>query len=145
MDGVMNHLAFIYRMEKELGRAGVDPIDPLTVARLNRIVEATGAVVVVTSSWRGQYNFQQRLDEQGFIGTVAGETPYLGYSGRQRGDEIRKWLDTHGPVESIAILDDDVDMREFRPFLVKTHVSKGLLDEHVGPVIEMLNKPFVRP
>lgn len=136
MDGVLNSHPYICRMEAEQG--GMDFIDPAAVARLNRIVEATNAVVVITSSWRGQYDFQVRLDEHGFKGSVVGETPRLSFEGRRRGHEIAKWLEDNGPVESFTILDDDSDMEHLLPFLVKTSFWTGMLDQHVEPAIRML-------
>ena len=52
-DGVLNsHAYFNARTEKfeDVGEAG--ELDPTAVERLNRIIDATGALVVVSSSWR---------------------------------------------------------------------------------------------
>ena len=100
LDGVLNSHPYIQRMK--LAHPGeTDFIDPVCVERLNRIVAATDAEVIITSSWRGQYDFQQRLDEQGFKGKVLGETPQL-TGMRQRGDEILAWLDENGAVDGFV-------------------------------------------
>ncbi len=141
MDGVLNSHPYILRMEIAHPNE-MDFIEPICVERLNRIVEATGAGVVVTSAWRGQYDFQKRLDEHGFKGRFLGETPEISRANRVRGDEILAWLVDHGPLDGYVILDDDCDMGRLLPRLVKTSLWTGMLDEHVQPAIDMILKPM---
>ena len=56
-DGVLNSHEFLYvaaRNRDYEERAGNEhmELDPVAVARLNRVIAATGAKVVVSSSWR---------------------------------------------------------------------------------------------
>jgi len=128
---------------------------PECVARLNRITGATGAEIVVSSSWR-QCNhdmwqrFIQYLGAEGVEATVAGRTPSL--TSKDIGDcdawdwirglEIIVWLRDH-PVEAVVIIDDDRDMGPLnRWFVYVDHgMDHGLLDEHVDRAIEILTSP----
>jgi hypothetical protein len=63
--------------------------------------------------------------------------------GDRRGDEIREWLKACNDrgryeIESFIILDDETDMLEFLPRLVKTSMDGGLTDAHVDLALEML-------
>lgn len=115
------------------------------VARLNKIIEATDAVVVVSSTWRQgntPEDLQDCLDQAGFKGLVIDKTPKL-YT--RRGLEIDKWLTTpentaEDPVESFIILDDGNDMEHLTNRLILTNMRHGLLDIHVDKAIKMLNE-----
>jgi HAD domain in Swiss Army Knife RNA repair proteins len=152
-DGVLNSRAF-FRANKgkgatnELAEAGA--IDPKAVARLNRIIADTGAQVVVSSSWRiGRTRFQlsEILRVRGFDGFVLGMTPDLTTVSdegvclaKERGDEIRAWLDDHWPDAAFVVLDDNADMTAVRNRFVQTSFDTGLTDEHVDRCIEILNR-----
>jgi hypothetical protein len=115
-------------------------IDPLAVERLKRIVEATGAKIVVSSVWRLYYYTELRryLGRKGLRHAVIGLTGRL--PGEVRGEEIQQWMNANGvKAEDIVILDDDSDMGDLMPRLVKTTFQYGLLDEHVEQAIEVLN------
>ena len=128
-------------------------IDPQAVERVNRILQATGAEVVVTSTWRINRTRTQLCDilaAHGFKGIVRGMTPRIpatkaGVENGTRGLEIQSWID-NAPnfgvtVESFCILDDDSDMNHLMDRLIKTSMVSGLLDEHVERAIEMLTAP----
>src|SRR5688572_12211883 len=111
--------------------------DPQCVARLNALTEATGAALVVSSTWRSQGldEITALLRGWGVTAPVAGITDDLSYLdltspiGIQRGDEIGQWLDRHPDVEAFVILDDDDDMAGLLPYLVRTDTDFGLTDE----------------
>lgn len=130
------------------------------VAHLNAIVKRTGAKVVISSTWRilmHMEDIKEHLDWAGFQGEVIGKTPRLG---RDRGHEIQAWLDFHSDkptrfqrlvravkrffgwdddtIESFVILDDDSDMVHLKPYLVKTSMENGLLEEHVEKAVKVL-------
>ena len=110
---------------------------------LQEIVKATGAKIVLSSSWRAGFakarnTLSNRLGEYGL--EIMDSTPVLsGLS--SRGDEIRQWLDDSGQsVERFVILDDDDDMEEFTDTnLVQTDAEIGLQEEDALRCIEMLN------
>jgi hypothetical protein len=151
IDGVLN--SRVYLQDKPL-RAGEKPsirdedgIDPAAVARLQRIVNATGAVICVSSSWRKQYPLpmlcrmlrRRGLTEQRLIGV----TPDLKHisPGSVRGDEIELWLSLFGHARPrFAILDDYADMGSLLPFLVQTDATRGMTDADVTEAIRLLGQ-----
>ena len=142
-DGVLNTHAYLVTMKNEdpIGEAAA--LDPAAVARVNKIIEATGAVVVVSSSWRYGRTvgyLEEMLVSRGFKGKVVGTTPEQG-AGPQRGDEIRAWVNTHPEVESFVVLDDDSDMEAVRQHFIKTYWNRedgGLQDHHIDRAIKIL-------
>lgn len=153
-DGVLTSIDGILRGFKS--KFGQALIDPEYVARLNRIIDATNAVCVVSSTWRQDHTLielQQFLDDAGFTGKLIDVTKKLHLSPYKpteravcRGDEIQLWLDAEadpgvdsGPVKFV-ILDDDSDMDNLIDRLVKTSWEHGLQDEHVERAIKMLNE-----
>lgn len=115
--------------------------DPACVERLNRMLEETGAWVVVSSSWRMKY--VNRNDHEGIrkmLGDLgvqcwtlpdATMTPAL-RGDRERGDEIQAWLDEHPRVGQFVILDDDSDMKHLHTRLVRTTFAKGFEEHHIA-------------
>lgn len=130
MDGVMN--GFLLWPET----AGRLWIDPACVARLNAITDASGAVIVVTSTWRRYTRVPALLKRAGVTAPVIDMTPDL--HEHSRGAEIQAWLDGAPDVERFVILDDDADMDHLLPSLVRTPFEHGLRDEHVTKALEVL-------
>ncbi len=141
-DGVLNSSKFML----ECFDKGIDPddrIDPIAVKRLNRITDETGAVIVVSSTWRLYMNNERLAKlffEHGITGTFFGSTPELREG---RGSEIHyfvmKYNLTHeDSIESFVVLDDN-SVDKMNKFWIKTEFETGLLDEHVEKAIAMLN------
>ncbi len=115
-DGVLNHLAFFQsRPKRATPRTAADAwtdrqsFDRSCVARLNDLCARTGALVVVSSSWRASSSvaaMQALLDGYGFTGTVVGLTPEMGE--RPRGEVILAFLAMLPvPPCRYIVLDDD--------------------------------------
>lgn len=118
--------------------------DSSCVRALNTITDATGAQIVVSSTWRiGMKlpDLRGLLKSWGATGIVLARTPHMGFSIR-RGSEIKAWIDMYEssrePVESFVILDDDSDMDALGVFLVQTKFDSGLTDSDAEQAIEML-------
>lgn len=151
-DGVLNSTDYFEGMHTDLGPAWQDGedkvLDGVAIERLNRIVERTGAKVVVSSAWRlgrTARRLQRLLAGRGFEGEVIGVTERIWLdtpdrSERERGEEIAEWLGRHPAVELFVILDDDSDMGHLRHRLVRTSHDHGLLDEHVEQAVAMLGE-----
>lgn len=133
IDGVLNSEDF-YRRHDPIPSP---PLDPVAIARLDRLCAASGAAVVLSTAWRGEPRLLGWLRERGFHGVIIGQTPRLGRV--ERGDEIAAWLNRHGPPDApFVILDDWDDMGRLRPRLVQTDQLFGLQDRHVATALELI-------
>jgi hypothetical protein len=145
IDGVLNSTAFLTRQHE----AGIElpwpecHLDTAAVSVLNEIVAMTGAVVVVSSTWRIGVSIvwlQETLNKAGFKGLVLDKTVRLNKVAR--GLEIQEWLDTHklapGETMSYVILDDDTDMEHLYPKLVHIDDHEGLTDKYLPQIFEHL-------
>ena len=129
----------------ERNQMGRSVADPACIASLNRIVEATGCKVVLSSSWRfcGLQEMNRILEFWGCKFQLHGMTPDLTrkqdtlYVGVPRGREIEEWLRT-SQVDSFVILDDDADMEPLAPHLVRTVFEHGLTNELADAAIALL-------
>lgn len=134
-------------------------LDPDMVDRLGRIVEATGALLVLSSTWRtcqdreanGEHKCLPKLHswlkERGM--EIFSETPV--FDGFIRGYEISDWFRLHREFEdSPYVILDDMFPSDFledqRPFLIQTFFGTtngmpgGLQDRHVDRAIKILNE-----
>lgn len=139
-DGVLNHLDF-YRWriaEREAGRPTPQHFDRVCVARLNRLLERSHALVVISSSWRSGSSvlrMNHLLGSYGFVGDIIGMTPELG----RRGGEIRAWLDVLPASPATFVVLDDERVEGFPDHLVLTdHNDGGLTDAKVDEALRML-------
>lgn len=151
VDGVLNSQDLFERCGEELV-----PIDEENIKCLKKIVDATGAKIVLSSSWR--YGWAQHSDEvqdwcQLLVDTldryqmkIIDKTAY--FSSGRREDEIKDWLEQcEENIENFVILDDgpyEWHRHGYDKFWVKTDFcTGGLKEEHVQKAIAILNKqPF---
>jgi hypothetical protein len=136
IDGVMNNLG-----TKPARRRGLESwLDPVHVALLNDVVRATGAVVVLSSSWRLTMPLdalQAAFAEAGCVAELVDVTPDL--DPPRRGREIAAWLAAQrDPPARYAILDDTFDMPELPGKLVKTSRIEGLSRREIPPLLALL-------
>lgn len=152
VDGVLNS-----EVSREQERNNFDnwmehEVSDMHINNLKKIVDATGAQIVLSSSWRFDHPkatgrdfiadplmkiLDRKLKAVGL--DIIDVTPDL--RGKIRGAEIQDWLDRHSEVERFVILDDDVDMmEEQKPFFVNTTFKNGLTEEMANKAIEILNK-----
>jgi len=148
IDGVLNSTAFFLARREMRGLAGLaltregdlHDLDGDAIERLNRIVEATGAKIVVCSTWRLIHDIawlRSHLAGQGLRAEIIDVTPDIPHG--TRGNEILKWLDAHPGVSSWVVIDDTPsDLRQVRRNVVVTKFETGLLDEHVQDAIAIL-------
>jgi len=116
------------------------------MANLNRIVNATGAVVVTSSSWKYSKTLEQinrMFREVGFIGQVIDFTPNLsGKRWRVRGYEILAWLVEHwDTVDGFCLIDDGPwtsGIKALEDRLVRLVSEDGLLDSYVERCVAAL-------
>lgn len=137
IDGVLNDFKTIFATGKDFPTR--DHLDCL-----KQIVDATGAEIVLSSSWR--FYKSDLNDVKNALRNVnlklLDKTKELP---KGRDAEIREWLSRHPEVENYVILDDHNDevikfSTELEKHLVLTASYTGLLPEHVEKAIEILNK-----
>ena len=82
------------------------PLERRCLAQLRRVVEATDAMIVLSTTWRLVPEMRDclttALEATGMRGRVLGDTPKLS----DRGAEVGAWLAAHPEVTRFAILDD---------------------------------------
>ena len=114
-------------------------IDPEAVVRLNSLLDATAARLVVSSSWRTMLTTQElqyTLTQRGFRFEIAGATPEI--CNGSRWQEIRSHLLRWPLCPEYVILDDDPLPDAPQRYLVQTDYSVGLTDVDVYRAIEIL-------
>ncbi len=122
---------------------GYAVFDPQCVSALNCLCGATGAQLVISSTWRlffrGISHLRHVLDEQGVDGEIIGVTPALDSVEAERGDEILQWLEHH-PVERYVILDDEDHFwpDSLRARWIQTDFERGLGTTEVLATIRIL-------
>lgn len=133
-DGVLTTVATGYRHR-----------DARCVAQLNRILAATGAKIVVSSTWRGAPDLKDILKSWGVTGEVVDITPDLRHrreSGIEvaatRGAEIAQWILRNDPAGPFVILDDDDDMGDLRLYHIRTNSRLGLSEADAERAISVL-------
>ena len=127
IDGVLNAIGLAYAGEAHaLDRAAID--------RVNRLAAATGAVVVLTSTWRLFHRWPSCRDilrAHGLTAEVVDETRDLWEEGEDavcaRRREIEDWAARHG-ARSYVVLDDLPLYPEGDPRFVQIDEWVGLTD-----------------
>ena len=143
----------------EAGLAYVDnfgyAFDPMSVANLKRIVDETGADIVISSSWKfwGLSTMQKLWASRELPGKIIDVTPNnvsdemllsvdldLMELPAGKGSEIKEWLSTNGSrVTSYAILDDLPDMLpKQQSHFVQTDPRIGITEDDADRVITIL-------
>ena len=93
------------------------PFDDMAVRQLRRIIDESGAVIVISSSWRhmGLEKLKELWEGWGLPGQIVGVTP--GSWGdddyyNTRGDEIRHWLSVNASTPFSFVVIDDMGEEE---------------------------------
>lgn len=119
---------------------------------LKKIVDATNAKIVISSSWRGLdlastkesiFKNIKRCARNKMINwfedNIYDITPVAGF----RGEEIQKWIDSHD-IENYVILDDDSDMLDSQwQHFVQTNYEFGITEQQIGLSIKVLNNEII--
>lgn len=146
-DGVMDTAYYDHMLSKQ-GLPGNDPygtvFDPNCVHNLRRIIDNTGADIVVSSSWKHFMTYKEFLemwDARGLPGFVTDVTPIPNMR-RNRGDEIDAWLNECN-VECQYVIIDDLDGSNFNehqiPRLLVVNPFFGLDEDTAERAIYLLN------
>lgn len=163
IDGVLNHDVWFNSPSYKNNQANwqVSMFDPACVERVNRILQETGAKLVVSSSWRDMKDLPEIFAGVG-LPTEFDVTPYADviypdafpitdfFSEETdirywRGSEIKWYLDHNAKEDyTYCILDDDCDMLDEQlEYFVSTSNPNGLTDKLTDKAIEILNHGYV--
>ncbi len=144
MVSVLNSDAYADYMltEENVDIFNEDMLDERAIVQLKKIIEATNAEIVLSSSWRWYKETRDKIHHQlrqkgiDFVDTTPREIDIT----MSRGAEIKAWLDNHPEVEKFVILDDDeLQIEEYLPYHVKTNFKYGLTREKAAEAIKILN------
>ncbi len=156
LDGVLNTASWYRQLDSksrhdEYGTA----FDPQSVANLGKVIEATGADIVISSSWKalGLGVMQEMWEVRHLPGKVVGITPtYIDDEMllnadlsnmdflNGRGTEIKRWLSKRGKDVSHYVIIDDMDdmLSEQKSHFVQTDPEIGISDMDVDMAILIL-------
>ena len=150
IDGVLNSYSADPRYRSKSNCGCYTGIDKDKTKRLATIVEQTDAILVLTSSWKVNWNyFENRitkylinhLKKKGNL-TLAGLTKER--DANMRGSGIRNYLIQHPEILSWIVLDDEIfpdyEKENIIPHLLKINGNYGLTDADAEAAIKMLNK-----
>ena len=158
IDGVLNTERYL--TEQVEGNGGIVKhemqfnFDPLAMANLKQIVDASNAKIVLSSTWRTSFNLpfysrgplrpyrkaiMKNLDLFGISRRIIGITPVI--DSVSRGKEIAAWLEDNGMalgVNHVVIIDDDNDMAELTDYLALCSGHNGITDMVRVKALEIL-------
>lgn len=158
IDGVLNTKWWYTQMNRNTPKDKYGyAFDPKAVAYLRRIVEDTGADIVISSMWKcmGLSEMEDMWDERNLPGKIVGITPNTVSDEMLlnvdidsielfhiRGEEIKEWLTKHGKhVSHYAIIDDmDNMLSEQQSHFVHTNPEVGISEDDAEKAIAILNK-----
>lgn len=124
VDGVLNHVGCNWETN------AVHSIDPACVQQLRRILDNTGAHIVLSSVWRLS---RSSLDALAVAGVPVWDlTPVLDDGLERRAGEIRAWLDAHPGITQWAVLDDEIDADLRDGSFFRTDFMDGGLTEQIA-------------
>ncbi len=151
MDGVLNCYDTTDRIVFPPWNQTFLGLDNDKVQLLSKLVQETGAKVIISSSWRENFKpqeLQKTLNERGFTGEVVGETPKsyeqvgFGLPSKRgdRSDEIQAWLAANPGLESFVVVDDIKTRYLDMGRQVQTSMVTGFTQEHYDQALTILNK-----
>ena len=157
IDGVLNTGWWYSQMDKNTPKDKYGyAFDPNAVSNLKKIIDETGADIVISSSWKsfGISELEDMWQDRGLPGKLIGITPNtvsdelllnadLNHMERFsiRGMEIKEWLDKHGKNVSHYVIIDDMDnfLPDQQPYFVQTNPEVGITKEDIDMAIKILN------
>ena len=149
VDGVLNSinkLIEVYNKTNKPHSGYSYPFDEACLRNLQLLVRETNSKLVVTSTWRrdeqGRKTLLNALKDYELEKEVIGYTPIV--LGEKRCMEIKKYLYSLKERPNFIILDDDKDMEELLPFLIKTNAQTGLTYENVQDAVKRLKLANIR-
>lgn len=136
IDGVLNRTGF--SPPATIGMRSW--IEPELAARLAALLEATGAKIVLSTSWRiesGLEKLRGELHAAGIDGSwLLGATPDL--DDDERWPEIDAWMREHGVApESVVIVEDFYEMGPLAARTVMIDADRGLDEAAASAIVSL--------
>lgn len=148
IDGVLNYEGY-----ERFTRMGTRFVDPVLIKRLKKIIDCTGAKVVLSSTWRrGIYDMHEgltdtvdALDAEDLLAElnrygieIFDMTPMCGFI--PRAEEVRRYLDSWKgeTIEQFVILDDFPLMSPYENNFICTDCFTGLSEDDADAAIQLL-------
>lgn len=146
VDGVLNSDEYIDKIKKVNVNTIKRKVSVNKISLLKKAVDATGARVVLTSSWRYRRDGNLLKSLLSKYGIHADSTPFFD---NKRGLEIKKYLSNNPLIDRYVILDDEI-FESYDEELIK-HLIKisdknglgfgeGLLPKDVDRIIDRLGR-----
>lgn len=152
IDGVLNCASEYGTYKKQLPNIpGYWFHVPELIERFNKVIAATNAKIVVSSTWRlGKTLEEMRriLSAMGVKGECIGLTPVFDTNYSVRGNEILAWIrenisTPYYNYQNYVIIDDDSDMLYWqKDNFVNTNGQVGLTDRDAMKAIRILNTTY---
>ena len=144
-DGVLNTEQYQARLAVE-GKPNKDAwgplFDPRSVENLRRILDATDAGIVISSSWRYLHrlgSLRMMWEVRGLPGEIR-DTLACGATYISRGEEIECWLERNERPDYVIIDDLDDFSPAQRNHSVETNPIAGITEADAQKAIEILRK-----
>ena len=163
IDGVLNTGWWYTQMDRNTPKDKYGyAFDPNSVANLKKIIDETGADIVISSSWKsfGLSELEEMWQDRGLPGKLIGITPNSVSDEMLlnadldhmelfsiRGMEIKEWLTNHGKRVSNYVIIDDMDnmLSEQKPHFVRTNSEVGITNEDAEKAIEIIKSWPLHP
>ena len=157
IDGVLNTKWWYTQMDRNTPKDKYGyAFDPNAVANLKRILDETGADIVISSSWKsfGLSELEEMWQDRGLPGKLIGITPnsvsdeMLLNADLDHmelfsicGMEIKEWLSKNGKRVSNYVIIDDMDnmLQEQQPHFVWIDPEVGITEGNAAQAIMILN------
>lgn len=156
IDGVLNTKDWHSRMTKDTPHDEFGfTFEPIAVSNLAHIIDDTGAVIVISSSWKfhGVTKLRKMWEIRNLPGTILDITPNTVSDemllnadlneielGACRGNEIKEWLSKHKSEVSNYVIIDDYDnlLPEQEGHVVQTDSLIGITEKDAEKAITIL-------
>ena len=157
IDGVLNTGRWYSKMDRNTPKDKYGyAFDPNAVANLKKIVDETGAEIVISSSWKsfGFSELEEMWQDRALPGKLIDITPNSVSDEMLlnadldhmelfsiRGMEIKEWLSKHGKKVSHYVIIDDMDnmLQEQQPHFVWIDPEVGITEGNAAQAIMILN------
>ncbi len=135
IDGVLNTINHLKRQKIASGKATNKKWDPTACKHISLLCEHYGARIIITSSWRHEYNIEQlkeffasnEIPSKLIKDVTSSYAPQQDKNNYCRGHEIQHWLQNNSPkITSYVIIDDEAEFLESQQdHLVRVDKKKG--------------------